>query len=343
VLILEDLHWSDAATLQILDVLARRREPARLLVVGTYRPMAAWGKQHPLYGMTQELRLHRHCVDLPLPPLSAEAVQAYLAARFPGHAWPEDLASRFYYRTEGNPLFLVELIGQMLNGDSRSLLADEEAWNNPKRIEAVIECVPVTLQRMIEWYLTQLLPEALRVLEVGSVIGDTFTAAAVAAGLEVETEQVEAWCKGLVQQRCFLDSRGSERRPNGTVSERYGFIHTFYRDVVYNQVPAAQRLRYHRRVSRRLQQGYGKRQWALAVELARHCDPKQDDPRTGFYWQQAAGIVCQRHADREAVVHLTQGLERIEALPGTRMVKNRYAGVVCAPAHARDSLPPSPV
>jgi DNA-binding winged helix-turn-helix (wHTH) protein len=343
VLILEDLHWSDVATLEMLDVLARRRDPARLLVVGTYRPMEVYGKGHPLHRMTQELCVHSHCVDLPLPSLSVEAVQAYLAARFPGRAWLEDLALQLYYRTEGNPLFFVEVIEHLLNVDSSSVLAEQGAWNNARRVEAVIESVPAALQQMIGRHLTQILPEELRVLEVGSVIGDTFTAAAVSAGLEVETEQAEAWCKGLIQRRCFLDSRGSERWLNGTVSERYGFIHTFYREVVYNQVPAAQRLRYHRRVSRWLEQGYSRRERELVVDHARHCEPEQEDLPAVSYRPQAAGIAHQRRAAREGVVHLTPGLELIEVLPGSRMVKNRYAGVVYAPARARGSLPPSPV
>jgi predicted ATPase len=72
VLVLEDLHWSDHATLDLLTWLARRREPARLLVVGTYRPVEVIVHGHPLQAVHQELALHGQCVDVRLEGLIEE-------------------------------------------------------------------------------------------------------------------------------------------------------------------------------------------------------------------------------------------------------------------------------
>ena len=66
VLWLEDLHWSDFSTVDALALLARRREPARLLVVGTYRPAEVIANGHPLRGLVRELEVHAQCRDLPL-------------------------------------------------------------------------------------------------------------------------------------------------------------------------------------------------------------------------------------------------------------------------------------
>ena len=84
VLILEDLHWSDHATLDVLAILARRREPARLLLLGTYRPVDGTGHDHPLRTVAQDLRIHAYSAELPLDLLSASAVEAYLKARLVG-------------------------------------------------------------------------------------------------------------------------------------------------------------------------------------------------------------------------------------------------------------------
>ena len=84
VLWLEDLHWSDYSTLDWLAFVARRREPARLLVIGTYRPVEVIAREHPQKGVKQELQLHGHCEELPLTPLSEAAVAKYLAVRFAG-------------------------------------------------------------------------------------------------------------------------------------------------------------------------------------------------------------------------------------------------------------------
>jgi predicted ATPase len=101
VLVLEDLHWSDHATLDLLTWLARRREPARLLVVGTYRPVEVIVHGHPLQAVHQELALHGQCVDVRLEGLIEEEVTAYLTARFPGSAVAPRLARVLHRRTEG--------------------------------------------------------------------------------------------------------------------------------------------------------------------------------------------------------------------------------------------------
>src|SRR5438552_8122842 len=82
VLWLEDLHWSDYSTLDWLTYVARRREPARLVVIGTYRPVEVIVQEHPLKGVKQELQQHGHCQELPLGSLSEAAVGEYLAERF---------------------------------------------------------------------------------------------------------------------------------------------------------------------------------------------------------------------------------------------------------------------
>ena len=78
ILILEDLHWSDGATLDWLAAVARRREAARLLVVGTYRPAEAVVQAHPVRRMTQDLLLHGQGVELPLGLWAEAEVAAYL-------------------------------------------------------------------------------------------------------------------------------------------------------------------------------------------------------------------------------------------------------------------------
>ncbi|HVH06478.1 MAG TPA: AAA family ATPase, partial [Myxococcota bacterium] len=109
VLVLEDLQWSDPSTLDLLASLARRREPARLLVVGTYRPAEVAGVAHPLAAVVQELRAHGLCSEIALDPLDAEEIGEYLAARLPGEHLAADVGRRVHRATEGNPLFVVNL------------------------------------------------------------------------------------------------------------------------------------------------------------------------------------------------------------------------------------------
>ena len=85
VLVLEDLHWSDPSTLDLVAGVARRREPARLLLLGTYRPLDAIVRGHPLRAVAQELALHGACEELALAPLDEAGA---------GAAWPAGSAAR---------------------------------------------------------------------------------------------------------------------------------------------------------------------------------------------------------------------------------------------------------
>src|SRR5262245_30326776 len=110
VLVLEDLHWSDHATLDLLTWLARRREPARLLVLGTYRPVEVIMQGHPLQAVKQELVQHGQCREVRLEGLSEVDVAAYLTARFPGNTVAATLAGVLARRTGGQPLFMVQTV-----------------------------------------------------------------------------------------------------------------------------------------------------------------------------------------------------------------------------------------
>jgi DNA-binding winged helix-turn-helix (wHTH) protein/predicted ATPase len=315
VLVLEDLHWSDYATLDLLSVLARRQESARLLVLGTYRPEEVLGKEHALATLTQELRIHAHSVELPLTLLTKAAVRAYLTVRLPGAAITDELAQCIHQRTEGNPLFMVSMVDYMVAQDIPGALM--ESRNPQARLMEAAREMPESLRQMLECRLDRLRPEEQGVLEAGSVAGSEFAAAVVAAGLETDVEQIEAWCERLARRGRWLRSSGHSVWPDGTVSARYGFIHALYQEAVYNRITAARRLRLHRRIGERLEAGYGEEARALAAELAVHFEQGREYHRAVHYCQQAAENALRRHAYREAIMPLTRGLTLLQLLPGT--------------------------
>src|SRR5262245_37429257 len=81
ILVLDDLHWSDHATTDLISFLAERRDPARLLIIGTYRPAEVITQEHPIREVKQGLRSHGRAVDLALPYLSTANVREYLHHR----------------------------------------------------------------------------------------------------------------------------------------------------------------------------------------------------------------------------------------------------------------------
>src|SRR4030095_13583098 len=113
VLVLEDLQWSDPSTVDLLPTLAQRREPAQLLVLGTYRPVDLVLHAHPLHGLVQELGGRGLVRELPLELLLAEDVAAYLAGRLGGPVAPS-LVAFVHAHTNGHPLFLVTIVEHLV-------------------------------------------------------------------------------------------------------------------------------------------------------------------------------------------------------------------------------------
>jgi len=313
VLVLEDLQWSDYSTLDLISYLAQRRERARLLVIGTYRPVQVHVKGHPLEAVKQELQMHGRCEEVRLALLTEAEVAEYIAVRFPGNHFPAELARLIHQRTDGNPLFMVNVVDYLV---AQGLMVQHDGrWELQADLKEVEVGVPESLRQMIEKQIEGLSKEEQWVLEVGSVAGMEFSAAAVAAGLEEEGVEVEERCEELARWGQFLRSSEYSEWPDGTVAGRYSFIHSLYQNVLYNRVTVGRRIQLHRRIGRREEEGYGERAGEIAAELAVHFEQGRDYRRGVQYLRQAAENALRRSAHREAINHLIKGLELLKALP----------------------------
>jgi predicted ATPase/DNA-binding winged helix-turn-helix (wHTH) protein len=312
VLLLEDLHWSDSATVDLLAMLARRRDPARLLVLGTYRPADVAGAAHPLKAVKQELEVHGHCEELPLEFLGSTAVEQFLLQRFPGHRFPPELARALHRTTDGNPLFLVNTVDYLVGqGQLREV---DGRWEVAGAVEDIASRTPETLWQMVERQVERLTADERAMLTVGSVAGAEFSAAvAVADG--IDTEQGELMCEALARRGQFLRAAGIAEWPDGTVAGRYAFIHTLYQQVLYARASVGDRLGLHLRTGQRLERGYAERAGEIAGELAMHFAHGRDFERAVRYRRQAGEHALRQHAYREAADHATRALDLLDAWP----------------------------
>lgn len=315
VLVLEDLHWSDAATVDWLAYVARRRETARLLVLGTYRPTEALMQGHPVYTIAQELQRQGQGRTLGLEYFSEAAVAAYLTQRFGTPPLPAALVRALHQRTTGNPLFLVAVVDRLVRqGTLRDAATGEEVGEG---LEATMGGIPDSLRQLIEQQLVQLAPDVQALLEAASVAGKEFAVAAVAVAVAQAVETVEDHCAPLARQGQFLRLSGTDVWPDGTVAARYGFVHDLYRETLYTRVPVGRQVRWHRQIGHRLETGYGLRARERAAELAEHFVRGHDTERAVQYLAYAGEQAVQRSAHQEALVHLTKGLELLATLPET--------------------------
>jgi len=285
VILLEDLHWSDASTLDLIAALARRTEPARLLILGTYRQVEMLARDHPLRAIKEELELHQQCLELRLKPLNEEHIATYLNLRFAnnGATQSSGLAPAIYQRSEGNPLFMVNVVDYLVA-------------QGPQLDASKLE-TPRTIRQMIERNLRRLDPEEQSVLESASVAGVEFSAAAVAAALQRPVDEVEACCTRLSRNEQFISSLGESRWPDGTVTTAYGFLHALYQEVLYDRAPVGSRAEAHRRIAECEETAYGEQAGEIAAKLANHYSRANDNDKAVKYFQLASARAAASRLD----------------------------------------------
>ena len=314
-LILEDLHWSDYSTLDLISYLASQRQSAQLMVIGTYRTVELVLSGHPLKAVQRELRAKQQCQELSLEYLTENQVIEYLSVRFPGNHFPAELARLIHERTEGNPLFMVNVVDYLL---AEGLITEtREQWELNAKLEELEMDVPENIRQMITKQITRLSLEDQQVLEAASISGMSFSALAIASALGEDVVEVEGRCEELARRKCFLTERGVGEFPDGTVSAQYGFIHALYVNTLYDRIPAARRAKLHKDMAVRGEIIYGNQASEIATELAMHFEQGHDYKRAAIYLQKGADKAIRSFAYREAVGLSRRGLELLERLPDT--------------------------
>ncbi len=320
IVVLEDLHWSDVSTLDWLIYMARRREPAKLLIIGTYRPTDALASGHPLSGTVSELHGRNQCEELRLTPLVAEGISEYLAERFIVEAGRRsslyEPADVLYHRTGDNPLFVVNTVDYLVQQGAVTEEAGQWILHTDK-IKDISSSIPDTIRQLIARQLERLPDAEQRLLEAASVAGTEFAVAEVAAGLQIEAAAVESLCERLVQTGQFIRASGLAEWPDGTISGRYSFLHALYHEVLYSRLAELRRVQLHRRIAEQKESAYGEQAGEIAAELAVHYEKGRDLTRAVHYLGKAGENAVRRSAHREAITLLTQGLALVRSLPDT--------------------------
>ena len=313
VLILEDLHWSDYSTLDLISYLANQRQAARLMLIGTYRTVELIVSRHPLKAVKQELLAKQQCEELPLEYLSKDAVAEYLSVKFPTNRFPSELGRLLHERTEGNPLFMVNVVNYLLG--ERKIIETGDHWRLNAGLEELEVGVPENIREMIEKQIARLTVEDQQVLEAASISGMNCSALAIASALGEDLVEVEARCEELARRSCFLKSCGVGEFPDGSISGRYGFIHSLYVNALYERIPAARRAKLHKEMAETGEIIYGTRVGEIATELAVHFEQGRDYSRAAKYLQKAGDTAIRRFAYREAVGLAQRGLALLKRLP----------------------------
>jgi serine/threonine protein kinase/tetratricopeptide (TPR) repeat protein len=300
VVVLEDLHWADQGTLDLLVHIARNFQGVRLLVVGTYRDVEV-DRAHSLSAALGDLRRSGSFARVQLRGLGTPEVQRMLQA-ITGSQVPGSLAEAIHRQTEGNPLFVQEVV--------RFLVEEGHLGKGGASAAAVGMSIPEGLRDVIGRRLSRLSPECNRVLAIAAVIGRDFGLDTLQAVSDLDEEAVVS----ALEEALRVGVLEEQSRP-GVI--RYRFAHAFFRQTLYEELIAPRRLRLHQQVAAALERQYANRLEEHAAELAEHfaqSTDREDLAKAVRYGELAAQRAMAVYAYGEAVRHLEQALAVQEVL-----------------------------
>ena len=324
VLWLEDLHWSDPSSLNVVSFIAGRREPARLLVVASFRPAEARSANSPLQGLALRLVQRRQALELQLPSLDAAAIVAYLRGRFGAAAEMahEALAGFLHRRTEGNALFVVAIVEDLIQ--RRALDQVAGTWSLRVNLRDLDSSLPESLRQLVHYQIEHLSPAERRMVEAAAVAGTDFSAASVAAALAVDTAEIEDRLTLLAEQGRFLRQQAPVAWPDGTVASGFAFLHALYWRGVDECVTQTRRAEWQGRIGAREEAAHRDHCAPIAAQLAMRFEQAGDSERSLRYWMMAAASALDRSAYLECVVLCRQALVVLRRLPAAQQPRREF-------------------
>jgi class 3 adenylate cyclase len=302
-LVLEDLHWSDASTRELLDYLTRRLKGSRIMLLGTYRADEL-NRKHPLAHHIQAWRRTKAALVIDLHPLPPDGIAGMVRAIFDSDQVTAEFRDFLHRRSEGNPFVLEELLKDAV--DRGDIYRTETGWER-KNLDDLR--LPQTVRDTILLRVEQLAPEQADVLQTASVLGRSFTYPLLVAVAGKDDRSVQAALHASVQQQLLEE----EPHNNG----RYRFRHALTREAIYEDMIAPQREEIHGLAADALT----KQEGTPPIDLAFHllaANRWQDAVPIGI---KAADLAEHNQAFREAadlyerlLTHVTDNITRARLL-----------------------------
>ncbi|MBN2005828.1 MAG: AAA family ATPase [Anaerolineae bacterium] len=299
-LVLEDLHWASSGALALLEFLIRRASRYPLLIVVTYREEET-PRMHPLRQMRRRLQEEQLAAHLTLNRLQPDTVEA-LIRRISGlDAEAAELSNYLYSRSDGNPLFIQELIHDWQ--ETGQITAQGRRWRIHTLEKAAI---PSRLHEVIAGRLGRLEKDSRALVEILAVIGPTFDVELLREVCGWDESAVLDTLNKLIDRRLIREVGGRGRFD-------YMFTHHLIRDEVYEQIPQETRRRRHRRIAQVMEELYPQRLAELSSGLAYHFALGGLDAPAAQYHLQAAEHALEMYAEDEALALAERGLAMADA------------------------------
>jgi len=312
VIFFDDLHWADVSTVDLLSYLGSQCVSMRLLLVGTYRPSELLAAKHPLLPIKLEMQSHGVCREISLEFLTRDDIELYLALEFPENRFSPALAALIHAKTEGNPLFMTDLVRYLRD---RGVIAEDQGrWQLAQAVPDVERDLPESVRSMIQRKIDRLTDADRRLLSAASVQGDEFDTVVVAKVLHLDPGEVEEHLDSLDKVHSFVKLQGESEFPDATVTLRYEFVHSLYQDALYGALTATRKVSLSLAVAQALLDFHGEKSTEIAAELALLFETGRDFARASDYFLMAAKNAMSVYAGLESIGLLQRAIGNAEKL-----------------------------
>ncbi|MCA1583411.1 MAG: protein kinase [Acidobacteria bacterium] len=313
VLFFEDIHWADLSSTDVFNFLADRFDQIRVLVIVTYRPSDMAAGKHAFLRVQQSLVARNLSREVPLDFLNLADIQRYLALVFPGHALPDTFAELIHQKTEGNPLFMADLVRYLRD---QGVIAEREGhWILARAVPDIARDLPDTVRSTISRKIDQLDELDQKLMTVASVQGHEFDARVLSDVLGMDAADAEDRLAAIATSRGLIRLVDTREYPDRELAIRYRFVHVLYQNVLFASLQPTRRASLSVKVSRSLLAHYGEEAHTIAAELAVLFETGRDFAQAARFFQVAAARAVPLFAYREAVLLARRGLEALKAVP----------------------------
>jgi hypothetical protein len=315
VLFIDDVHWADPPTVDLLAYIARGLDGMRLLIVTTHRVSELLLARHPFASLSLDLQTRGLARDLPLPFLAPADVERYLDLEFPGHELPPAFATLVHTRTEGNPLFMADLLADLRG---RGIIRCDPAWRLAEDMSAIEQQLPASIRSMIQRRLDHVDDQDLRLLRIASLQGYRFDALVIAEAAETSAMEVEDRLDALDRVHGLVRLVEERGLPDGAVTARYQFVHVLYQNALHASLTPARRSALCAAIARSLESHHARQPGPVAARVAHLFESAREHRAAARAYSIAAEHAGQLVAHQEAAGLARRGLTLVQELPETR-------------------------
>ena len=307
VIFLDDVQWADLSTVDLLAYLGTRLDAIRTLIVMGYRSSEAHSSNQQFLALQLELQARGVCREIALGFFAVEEIQEYLDRKFARHAFPAEFAHRIHERTEGNPLFVTDLLRYLQ--ERQAIVLQDGRWTLTGPVAEVLTDLPESVRSMVQRKMEQLDESERRMLMAASVQGADFDAAVVARALDADPAEIEEGLEQLERRSGFVRLVAEYEYPDRSLTLRYSFVHVLYQNAFFAALRPTRRISLSKVVAEALLQFHGAHAGKIAAQLAFLFETARDFERAAGQYQAASQNALQFFANREAETLARRGLD----------------------------------